>query len=65
LADQRQGPSRKTAEVARWILYEYDFGDSWIHAVELEKKVDGDTFDHPSDTFIANGNSVFPRSLNA
>ena len=41
------------------ILYEYDFGDSWIHAVELEKKVDGETFDYPSDTFIASGKSIF------
>lgn len=41
------------------ILYEYDFGDSWIHAVELEKKVDAETFDYPSHTFIEGGNSVF------
>ena len=41
------------------IAYEYDFGDSWIHAVELEKRVDGETFDYPTDTFIEGGKSVF------
>lgn len=41
------------------VLYEYDFGDSWIHAVELENKVDGETFDYPTDTFIEGGKSVF------
>jgi len=41
------------------IAFEYDFGDSWIHAVELEKKVDGETFDYPTNTFIEGGKSVF------
>ena len=41
------------------IAYEYDVGDSWIHAVQLEKKVDGEKLEYPVETFVANGRGVF------
>ncbi len=41
------------------IEYEYDFGDSWIHAVQFEKEVDAETVDYPSETFVKNGKGVF------
>lgn len=39
--------------VKKKILYEYDFGDSWIHAVQFEKKVDGENLEHPAETVDA------------
>lgn len=41
------------------IAYEYDFGDSWIHAVEFEKKVDGEKFEYPAQAFVKRGKGVF------
>lgn len=41
------------------IAYEYDFGDSWMHAVELEKMVDPETIDFPFETFMVKGKGAF------
>lgn len=41
------------------IGYEYDFGDSWVHAVELEKKVESEALEYPFETFIKGGRGVF------
>jgi hypothetical protein len=47
------------------IAYEYDFGDSWIHAVQLEKKVDGEKLEYPFETFVASGRGVFSGKTRA
>jgi hypothetical protein len=41
------------------IAYEYDFGDSWIHAVQFEKMVESETVEYPGETFIAKGKGDF------
>lgn len=41
------------------IAYEYDFGDSWIHAVEFEKMVNNEIFEFPFETFVTQGKGVF------
>jgi hypothetical protein len=43
----------------RKIAYEYDFGDSWIHAIELEKRVDSEKVDYPFETFVKEGKGYF------
>lgn len=40
------------------IAYEYDFGDSWMHAVELEKIVESQTVEYPVQTFVSKGKGV-------
>jgi len=47
------------------IAYEYDFGDSWIHAVELEAKVDSETVEYPLETFVKNGKGEFSGKVRA
>ena len=37
------------------IAYEYDFGDSWIHAVRFEKLVESTTVAYAPEAFIAAG----------
>ena len=37
------------------LMYEYDLGDSWMHAVVLEGTVDSETIDYPFETFIHRG----------
>ncbi len=49
----------------RKIAYEYDFGDSWIHAVALEKRVDPQTLAYPPDTLIEAGKGVFSGKARA
>lgn len=41
------------------IAYDYDFGDSWVHAVQFEKMVESETVEYPGETFIAKGKGVF------
>lgn len=41
------------------IAYEYDFGDSWIHAIDFEREIDSDTFEYPRETWIEYGRGVF------
>lgn len=41
------------------IVYEYDFGDSWMHAVEFEGVVDGAAIEYPTETFVSRGRGVF------
>ncbi len=41
------------------IAYEYDFGDSWMHAVEFEKMVESETIEYPVASFIQGGKGVF------
>ncbi|MBL8886075.1 MAG: plasmid pRiA4b ORF-3 family protein [Phycisphaerales bacterium] len=41
------------------IVYEYDFGDSWIHAVEFEKTVLSESIEYPFETFIKEGKGLF------
>lgn len=41
------------------IAYEYDFGDSWVHAVEFEKMVDSEAIKYDGETFITRGRGVF------
>jgi len=41
------------------IAYEYDFGDSWVHAVRFEKKVDSEAVEYPAETFVSAGRGVF------
>jgi len=43
----------------RTIAYEYDFGDSWIHAVRFERMVDSETIEYPTETFVSAGRGVF------
>lgn len=44
---------------SKTIAYEYDFGDSWIHAVKLEKRVDPETMEFPTETFVVKGKGMF------
>jgi len=41
------------------IAYEYDFGDSWIHAVQFEKTVESGAVDYPGETFVVKGKGLF------
>ncbi len=41
------------------IAYEYDLGDSWMHAVELEAVVDSETVKYPFESFVEAGKGVF------
>jgi hypothetical protein len=41
------------------IVYEYDFGDSWMHGVRLEKKVESESLEYPFETFVKEGKGVF------
>lgn len=41
------------------IAYEYDFGDSWMHGVEFEKRVDSEAFEYPFESFVEKGRGVF------
>lgn len=40
------------------IGYEYDFGDSWMHAVELETMVDPEKIEYPFETIVEGKRSV-------
>lgn len=41
------------------VAYEYDFGDSWIHAIDFEGKIESDTFEYPLETWVKYGKGVF------
>jgi hypothetical protein len=41
------------------VAYEYDFGDSWLHEIQFEKRVDSETVEYPFETFVEAGKSVF------
>lgn len=41
------------------IAYEYDLGDSWVHAVKYEKKVDSETVEYPFESFVEKGKGFF------
>ncbi|MCC6228393.1 MAG: plasmid pRiA4b ORF-3 family protein [Phycisphaerales bacterium] len=41
------------------IAYEYDFGDSWVHAVRFEKMVESQALEYPGETFVTKGKGVF------
>lgn len=47
------------------IAYEYDFGDSWIHAVRLEKMVDPDSPEFPTETVGVKGKGVLSGKARA
>ncbi len=47
------------------IAYEYDFGDSWMHAVEFEKMVESETIEYPFESFIKGGKGVFSGKVRA
>lgn len=47
------------------IAYEYDFGDSWVHAVQFEKMTDAESFDYPSETFVREGKGCFSGKVRA
>ena len=49
----------------KMIAYEYDFGDSWIHAVHFEKLVDSETVEYPVSTFVEKGKGVFSGKVRA
>ena len=65
-ADEMDVPLRALLQkVGDKATYEYDFGDSWIHAVELEKRVDSEKLEYPSETFVKEGKSVFSGKVRA
>lgn len=41
------------------IAYVYDFGDSWMHAVEFEMMVDSEAINYAGETFVEKGRGVF------
>ena len=53
------------SECVKSLAYEYDFGDSWIHGVELQARVDPEKIEYPFDTFVTEGRSVFPGKKRA
>ena len=42
------------------IVYEYDFGDSWMHHIRLERIVDSQSVKYPAETFIQTGKGAAP-----
>ncbi len=47
------------------LVYEYDFGDSWIHTVELEKMVESTTVVYSPEPFIGAGKRASPSKRRA
>lgn len=64
--DERKVCLREVFDLAnKKIAYEYDFGDSWIHAVQYETRVDSEKIDYPSETFVTAGRSYFSGKVRA
>ena len=64
--DERKVCLRDVFDRAKKIVgYEYDFGDSWIHAVKFEGSVESETITYPSETFIQAGRGVFSGKARA
>ena len=47
------------------IGYEYDFGDSWMHAVEFEGRQDPEKVEYPFDTFLEKGRGMLTGKVRA
>jgi len=41
------------------LAYEYDFGDSWIHKITFEGRVESETATYPRESFVEAGKGVF------
>lgn len=50
---------------SRTIAYEYDFGDSWIHAIKLEKRVDPESIEFPPEILVVKGKAASPAKPRA